>query len=184
MQRLIISWLAIVVLAGCAAAGSTPSEKKASIEQMRVDVLNAVYKDKPAVRALVNSAPGYAVFSNVNVNLILFSAGGGYGVAVDNSDGQKTYMKMGEGGIGFGAGIKDFRALFVFDNQRTMDNFIKYGWQAGANADAAAKAGDKGGAVGKEAVIDGITVYQLTENGVALQATIKAAKFWVDDSLN
>ena len=57
-------------------------------------------------------------------------------------------MKMAEGGIGFGAGLKDFRALFVFDNQRAMDNFIKYGWQVGANADAAAKAGDKGGAVG------------------------------------
>jgi lipid-binding SYLF domain-containing protein len=124
------------------------------------------------------------VFSNVNINLIFIAAGSGYGVAVDNKTGKRTYMKMGEAGIGFGAGVKDFRSLFVFENQRAMDNFMNFGWQVGANADAAAKAGDKGAALGKEAVVDGISVYQLTENGVALQATVKGAKFWVDEDLN
>lgn len=184
MKKILISTFLVFFVLSCAAPGNSPAEKKATIETLRVNVLNDIYKQKPAVRALVNSAPGYAVFSNVNVNLLFFAAGGGYGVTINNSTGAKTYMKMGEAGLGFGAGVKDFRALFVFDSKQVMDKFIKYGWQVGANADAAAKAGDKGGAVGKEAVIDGITVYQLTENGVALQATIKGAKFWVDDSLN
>ncbi|NNJ72597.1 MAG: hypothetical protein HKP09_05400 [Enterobacterales bacterium] len=184
MQRLIFMSILMLISVSCAAPGNTPTEKKATIENMRMSVLNEIYTKKPAVRALVNKSPGYAVFSNVNVNLLFISAGSGYGVAVNNNTGNKTYMKMGEAGIGFGAGVKDFRALFVFDTKQVMDNFIKYGWQVGANADAAAKAGDKGGAVGKETVMDGITVYQLTENGVALQATIKGAKFWVDGDLN
>ena len=33
-------------------------------------------------------------------------------------------------------------------------------------------------------VVDGITIYQLTETGVALQATIKGTKYWKDDELN
>jgi hypothetical protein len=46
---------------------------------------------------------GYAVFSNINTNLFLFSSGNGYGVAIDNSSAIKIYMKMNF--IGFGPGI-------------------------------------------------------------------------------
>jgi len=54
----------------------------------------------------------------------------------------------------------------------------------GVNADAAAKASEKGAAVGGEATFDNITVYQLTESGLALQATVKGTKFWQDSELN
>ena len=50
--------------------------------------------------------------------------------------------------------------------------------------DAAAKASDKGAAVGGEAVLGGITIYQLTKSGLALQATVKGTKYWKDDDLN
>ena len=151
---------------------------------MRQEVLNDIYKEKPAVRGEVQKAPGYAVFSNVNVNLIFFSASGGYGMVVNNSNGAKTYMKMGEAGIGLGAGVKDFRALFIFESKAVMERFINTGWQFGGHADAAAKAGDKGAAVSAEGFIDGIKVYQLTESGIALQATVKGTKYWRDDSLH
>lgn len=102
----------------------------------------------------------------------------------DARTGRDTYMKMGEAGLGLGLGVKDFRAVFVFDNQATMNRFVESGWEFGAHADAAAKARDKGGAVGGEVLVDGITVYQITENGLALQATIKGTKYWKDDELN
>ena len=54
-----------------------------------------------------------------------------------------------------------------------MNKFINEGWEFGANADAAAKAGDKGVAVGGEVVLDGITIYQLTESGLALRPRLK-----------
>ena len=50
--------------------------------------------------------------------------------------------------------------------------------------DAAAKAGDRGAAVGGEAILDGVTVYQLTESGLALQATVKGTKYWRSSDLN
>lgn len=93
-------------------------------------------------------------------------------------------MKMGEIGVGLGMGIKDFRAVFVFHDEATLSRFIESGWEFGAHADAAAKAGDTGAAVAGEMLINGITVYQLTENGLALQATVKGTKYWKDDSLN
>lgn len=174
-----------VSIAGCATTkGKTAEEKRQSVLTMKSEVLADLYKLKPSVKAQISSAPGYAVFSNVNVNIIFASFGGGYGVVTDNKTGKNTYMKMGEVGFGLGAGAKDFRVVFVFHNAETMERFVEQGWAFGAQADAAAKAGDKGGAVGGEATVDNITIYQLTESGLALQATVKGTKYWKDDSLN
>ena len=95
-----------------------------------------------------------------------------------------TYMKMGEVGVGIGIGVKDYRLVMVFHTQDALDYFVKHGWSFGGQADAAAKAGEKGKAVGAEAIVNNISVYQMTESGLALQATIKGTKFWRDDALN
>jgi len=65
-----------------------------------------------------------------------------------------------------------------------LTKFVNSGWQFGAQADAAAKAGDKGAAVGGEVVLDGITIYQITESGLALRATVRGTKYWKDDDLS
>ena len=177
-------WL-LVLLAGCATTGaSTQSEKRQAILQMKQEVLSDLYKVRPDARSSVMRAPGYAVFSNANVNVVLASFSGGEGVVKNNATGKHTYMKMGEVGVGFGLGVKDFRAVLVFHDRETMERFVRSGWEFGAHADAAAKAGTKGGAVAGELLLDGITVYQLTESGLALQATLKGTKYWKDSALN
>ncbi len=165
-----------------ATAGS-PAEDRQEYLAMKNKTLSDLYKVKPEAKAKIAKAPGYAVFSNANINVIFASFGGGYGV-VQPKGAKPVYMHMGEVGIGFGLGVKDFRAIFVFHDKATMTNFINSGWEFGAQADAAAKASDKGAAVGGEVVIDGITIYQLTEAGLALQATVKGTKFWKNDKLN
>lgn len=183
-KLLIFSITVAIALAGCAATGSTPQQKRANILQMKNKVLSDLYKVKPQVKHMIRKAPGYAVFSNANVNIIFASFGGGYGVVKNNSTGKHTYMKMGEVGIGLGLGVKDFRAVFVFHDTKTMNRFISSGWEFGGHADAAAKAGQKGAAVAGEALVDNISIYQLTETGLALQATVKGTKYWKDDDLN
>jgi lipid-binding SYLF domain-containing protein len=185
MQRIAIGLMfwAAVGLTGCASSGSTPAEKRQAVQTMRQEVLAELYRVHPPARARIAAAPGYAVFSNTNVNVIFASFGGGYGV-VTEKNGRPVYMKMGEAGLGLGLGVKDFRAVFVFHDRATLKRFINSGWEFGAHADAAAKAGTKGGAVGGEVLVDGITVYQLTKNGLALQATVKGTKYWRDGELN
>lgn len=174
-----------LLLSACTSnLGETPAQKRQAIRDMRQEVLEELYQLKPDVRTQIRSAAGYGVFSNLNVKIIFASGGGGYGIVRDNASGGDTYMKMGEVGLGLGLGIKDFRAVFVFHNKATLDQFVNSGWAFGAQADAAAKASDKGGAVGAEAQAGNITIYQLTETGLALQATVKGTKYWKDDSLN
>ena len=124
------------------------------------------------------------MFSNANINLLFASVGGGYGVAENKRLKKTVYMKMGEAGLGLGLGVKDFRAVFIFKNQESLEAFIDNGWEFGGHVDAAAKAGDKGAAVGGEAMLNGVTIYQITESGLALQATLKGTKYWKDTDLN
>ncbi len=186
VSRAFISALAVCALvAGCATnRGASPAEQREAVQNMAADVLAQLYRHKQSARAEIREAPGYAVFSNANVNVIFASFSGGYGVVHNNTTGADTYMKMGEIGVGLGAGVKDYRIVFVFHDEATMNDFVDQGWAFGGQADAAAKAGDKGGAVGGEAILDGVSVYQLTESGLALQATIKGTKYWRDRRLN
>jgi len=172
-------------ISGCATTrGGNPQEKRAAVQDMKHEVLNDLYKVNPQAKSEISTAPGYAVFSNANVNLILASFGGGYGVVENKNNGANTYMKMGEIGLGLGLGVKDFRAVLVFKNEKAMHQFVNKGWEFGGSADAAAKAGEKGAAVGGEVVIDDVKIYQLTKSGLALQATLKGTKFWKDKALN
>lgn len=181
----LFSLLIAIIFGGCVTTrGNTPEEKRQAILDMKREVLSDLYEVHPKSKSQIVNAPGYGVFSNANVNVIFASFGGGYGVVKNNKTGKHTYMKMGELGIGLGLGVKDFRAVFVFHDETTMQKFVETGWEFGGHADAAAKASDKGAAVGGEALLDHITVYQLVESGLALQATVKGTKYWKNKDLN
>ena len=70
----------VFILSGCATTGGkTTQEKRQAILSMRNEVLSDLYKVYPRARAEIAAAPGYAVFSNININIIFASFGGGYG---------------------------------------------------------------------------------------------------------
>lgn len=186
-MKMALGLLALLILTSCTISGlnnGTPEERRQSIQSMREEVLAELYAIKPDTRAQLNNSAGFAVFSNANINLIFASFGGGIGVIHDNNSGADTFMRMGEIGVGIGAGVKDFRAVFVFHDVDTLERFLDVGIAVGGQADAAAKAGDLGIAVGGEAVIDNISVYQLTQSGLALQAIVKGTYYWKHADLN
>ncbi len=97
-------------------------------------------------------------------------------------------MAMGSLGGGVGLGAKDLSVVFIYKNADVMKKFIESGWQFGGEADATAKAGKEGGAAGKEGGVDTggnlFEIYQMTDTGVALQATVAGTKYWKDKGLN
>lgn len=184
MHKFISATLISLLIATPALADKT-EEKRAKIQKMRTEVLERLYKEAPQSKEEIAKSSGYGVFSNIGVNVIFFSAGGGNGVVRDNGTGKDIYMNMGTAGIGIGLGVKDFRGVFVFHNKKALDNFVEYGWDFSGQADAAAKSGDKGGE-GSVAgtVVNGVSIYQLTESGLALQATLQGTKYWKSGKLN
>ena len=185
-KTLVMLALVAMIVAGCATPqGESLSEKKSYVYDMRNDVLAKAYEQKPELKGKVAQAVGYATFNNININLLLVSSGNGFGLVHNNATGQETFMKMRMVGVGLGAGAKDFRALMIFKTQDAMSTFIEEGWEAGAHADAAAKSGDSGAEAGvADEVTGNVEIYQFTESGIALQATIAGTKYWKDDELN
>jgi len=177
--------LAIFVAACVTPDGATVGERRAAVQDMRSETLAKLYEIHPSAREQIAKAEGYGVFSNVGINLILLSAANGYGVVHDQKTGANAYMKMVSGGLGIGLGAKDFRGVFVFTSRSALKRFVEHGWDASGQADAAAKSGEKGGAAaGAIDVAPGIKLYQITETGLALQATIQGTKYWRDDDLS
>jgi lipid-binding SYLF domain-containing protein len=173
------------VLAVAAHAADSKQEKQQAIRKTTQDTLQQLYKAEPKTKAAVQSAAGYAVFSNLGVKILLAGSGNGKGMAVDNKTKREIFMKMLEVQAGLGMGVKKFRVIFLFDNQKAFNDFVNSGWQFGGQSTAAAKNGDKGGAMaGAVSVSDGVWMYQLTDKGLALELTGKGTKYYKDDDLN
>ncbi|HEY6119925.1 MAG TPA: YSC84-related protein [Pyrinomonadaceae bacterium] len=184
--RIIGASLAVILLAtGLANAKDSPDEKRAKTRKMAAQTLQDLYKLQPTAQAAIQKSAGYAVFNNMGTNLLLVSTARGSGMAVNSKSKQETFMKMISGGAGLGVGVKDYRVIFVFENDTALAKFLDSGWSGSAQTDVAAKAGEKGAAYsGAVEVAPGIWVYQITKNGLALQLTLQGTKYYKDDDLN
>jgi lipid-binding SYLF domain-containing protein len=184
----ILAVLACFLLAAAASAADAPKEKekkRADVRKMEGETLSRLYKAQPQAKAAVAKAAGYAVFSNFGMKILLAGGGSGSGVAVNNATKKATYMKMVEVQAGLGMGIKKFRLVWVFENQKDLDNFINAGWELGGQTTAAAQASGQGGSfAGAMSVAPGIWLYQLTDDGLALDLTAKGTKYYKDGDLN
>jgi lipid-binding SYLF domain-containing protein len=184
--RIVVSLLAAVLLvSGIANAKDTPDEKREKSRKMATQTLAELYKLQPTAQAAIQKSAGYAVFNNMGTNLLLLSTARGAGIAVNSKTKQETFMKMVSAGAGVGVGVKDYRVIFVFENEKALGQFISSGWSGSAQGDAAAKAGKSGAAYsGAVEVAPGVWVYQITKNGIALQLTLQGTKYYKDDDLN
>jgi lipid-binding SYLF domain-containing protein len=177
--------LCVLLIAGCATPqGDTASERRASVQQMAQDTLAEAYRLNPGLQNKVKQAAGYGVFSNRGTKFLVVSSGSGYGLVHDNGTGRDTYMRMAEVGAGLGLGIRDFRALFVFRDAQTLRQFVDSGWDFGGDVGAAAKTRTEGGQVSAGASAQGIEIYQFTDRGLELAATVAGTKYWRDEELN
>ena len=188
VQRLLIALL-IGLFAVSAFAADDEKEKeeeRTEIRQMTQDTLTRLYKAQPAAKTAVEKGYGYAVFSNTGIKILLAGSGKGKGLAVNNKSKNETFMKMLEVQAGLGIGVKKFRVVFVFDNQKAFDSFVNSGWEFGGQTSAAAKTSpEKGGSMeGAASVSEGVWMYQLTDKGLALEITAKGTKYSKDDDLN
>jgi lipid-binding SYLF domain-containing protein len=184
--KIIYSALALIFLAtGLSSAEDKNDEKRDKTRKMAAQTLEDLYKLQPTARAAIEKSAGYAVFNNMGTNLLLVSTGRGAGIAVDSKTKQETFMKMISAGAGLGVGVKDYRVIFVFEDEKALGQFLNSGWAADAQTDAAAKTASSGAAYsGAVQVTSGVWVYQITKKGLALQLTLQGTKYYKDDDLN
>lgn len=187
MTRIRLVAVLMSIALGLSAAAMADDESKPKTQQKRENIdriaeetLNRLFAQDPKAKTLFDMAYGYAVFTNVKV-IFGISGAGGSGVAVVKNTGQRVYMKVGSAGIGIGLGGQKSSIVFLFEDRKTIENFIYNGWQGDAAANAVAGVE---GANAATSFTKGLAIYQLTESGLMLKADVSGTKFWVDKKLN
>jgi len=174
------------------AKDKTEAEKQEEIQQEQADIrkmvdetIDRLYKFQPGAKSAISKSAGYAVFNNFGTKILVVGGGTGKGILFDKKNDKEVFMKMIEAQAGLGMGVKKFSVIFVFDKQSNVDAFVNSGWEFGGQATAAAKLGEEGGAfAGAMSVSPGVWMYQLTDDGLAVELTGKGTKYYKDDDLN
>ena len=161
-------------------------KKREGIRKTSKNILKRLYKESPSAESAVEDSAGYAVFSNFGLKIFIAGGGRGSGVAINNKTKKEIFMSMLEIQAGLGMGAKKFSLVWVFETESAFDQFVNSGWELGAQASAAVKAGDDVGASfqGAMAVAPGVWLYQLTDAGLALELTAKGTKYYKNKKLN
>lgn len=176
---LLAAALAFIVQPVFAQREGKAEERRQEIDRNAQATLDDLLASQAGVRDLYGRAAGYAVFTVTKGGFIV-SGGGGNGVAVNKATGQRTYMRMGTGGIGLGIGGQRYSLVMLFETEDRLGKFVAGGWDSSATAEAAA--GQEGIAV-RSSFIDGVAFYQITEKGLMAHADVTGTKFWVNDEL-
>ncbi len=154
--------------------------KRMKINETADDALTTLFAENAKAKKLFETSYGWAVFDNLKL-AFGFSGGGGDGVAVEKESGNRTFMKMGTVGVGFGLGANKYQVVFLFQDSQTFRSFVDKGWQADATASAVA---GQSGAEAKTDFTNGLAIYQITDTGLMALADIAGTKYWKNDKLN
>jgi lipid-binding SYLF domain-containing protein len=182
LTKVFILLLALVFMTIPIVSAASLVEKRQHIRDISETTLLKLYSLQPNARGYVENAAGYAVFGNWGVKLLFIGGGTGKGMAVNNSNNHETFMDMAAGTVGFGLGAKTYNVVFVFENEKALDDFTDNGWQFGGQVTAAATDSVAGDSYqGAFSVAPGVWMYEMTDKGIALEITLKGTKFSQND---
>ena len=154
--------------------------KRLRRDEIADEALQSLFDTSIKSETLFAKAYGWAAFRSTQI-AFGFTGGGGNGVAIDKQTGERFYMKMATGGIGFGIGGQTYDLIFFFQDKGSFYNFVENGWQA--NAGARASAGTQG-ANAQTTFTNGVAVYQLTKAGLMANVDLSGTKVWPNKELN
>ena len=173
--------LMLCVLMVSVVSAASLEERKTELREKTVATLDKLYERQPSARNAIEQAAGYAVFNNTGYKLGLFGSSHGRGMAINNGSGQEVFMRMQEYQAGFGLGVKEYAAIFVFGNEEVWNQFVNAGWKFGGDATASADDGVNGDSLqGSLIVAPGIWLYQMTTKGLALELAVRGTNYYRD----
>lgn len=185
MNRIVLGIAAVVLCSALPGWAASKEDRQAEVRKTAQQTLERLYRIQPKAKQAVEKAAGHAVFSNFGMKLLVTGGGTGQGVAVERTSKKEVFMKMVEVQAGLGFGVKKFQLVWIFETQKAFNDFVRSGWEIGAQANATAVRGDQGAwASGAVSVSPGVWLYQLAGDGLAVELTAKGTKYFRDDTLN
>jgi lipid-binding SYLF domain-containing protein len=176
--------LMLSLAAGTAFAQSEKAKKQAEVRKVAQSSLERFYKAESKLKAEVDKAPGYAVFTSYGFTFLL-GGSGGKGIVHNAKTKTDTFMDMAQVSAGLQVGGGEYETLIVFKTAKAMEDFVNKGWEfAGGGGAGAGAAGKTVGGVSGEQVINDALYYTLTKNGLQAGGAVAGTKYWKDKELN
>ena len=183
-SKLLITGVALFSMLGAGAYGQDKAAKQAEVKAKAMQALQDFYKADPKLKAAVEAAPGYAVFTTYGLSFGLGGAGG-KGIAHNSNTKSDVYMSIAQASAGLQVGASDTRYLYVFSDAKALTDFIDKGWDASAGAAAGAGTGASAANVKAGAgEFTGGKQYALTKAGLQVGVAVAGTKAWKDKDLN
>ncbi len=134
----------------------------------------------PEFQKRIDVSVGYFVSRFSATKIPIVGAGYGIGVLYDKENDSQTYMNVTRTDIGAGLGSGKFRAIILFENSETLEEFRGGVWKFGVGADSAVSTS----ATGRSATSgDGYSVYFMSDSGATLTMSVRLVKLAVNDDL-
>lgn len=188
---ILVSMLLIspAIVAEPAAADAKPDkveQQRQAIRTMARETIEHLYAKQPRSRDALEQAAGYAVFNNFGLKIFVGGGGSGAGVAFERESRKATYMKMAELQAGFGLRFKKYRQVWVFERLGDLDSFVNSGWDFSGQSTLSAKVNGVGGSAfaGAISVRPGVWLYLISDDGLAVDVTLKGTKYYRNKALN
>ena len=120
-SHVIVSVLAISMMAGCTAAPASREGRDALVRQA-TGALQEWNRDIPGVEGFARQSYGYAVFPEIAKGGLGIGAAYGRGVVYEQGE-HIGYADFSQASFGLQAGGLAYQILMVFDNQATLERF-------------------------------------------------------------
>jgi lipid-binding SYLF domain-containing protein len=160
-------------------------QKRQQVREMAREALADLYDVAPSVRAAIQHAAGYAVFSTFGLKIFFAGGTSGNGIVVDHRSGRETFMKMVKVQAGLGFGASKDKYIFVFESESALRSFVSQGWDFSGQANLGAMVAQQGGSFsGAASISPGIYMFQLTDTGLSASITVGGTKFYKDPDLH
>ena len=173
----VLTVIMAMIAVGCAGGlVGSKEEKLAYFDGMEKETLARLVKEQPKTEQELAQSVGYVVGEKKVVKVPMVGGGGGAGVVVDKGAGKRTYVRIPELQFGMGWGGRSEKIVLIFQDVEKLRNLAAGKWNAGIEAEAAAKAGDVGAAGGTGDLAKGFSTYVLTDAGVSATATISVMR--------
>ena len=170
--RLSGSLLLALFLTSCASLSPAEKmEKQQQLDAMAERAIATLLQKNPDLTQKFDEAVGYMVLDAKLTKIPMVGGGSGEGVIVNNLSGERTYVKASRFDIGGGWGVRTFKSITVFQDQKVLAAAEKGGllYRSGAELAAGAAAAEGAVAVGDK----GYQTFALSETGASATVTVR-----------
>jgi lipid-binding SYLF domain-containing protein len=110
-------------LTGCTSLSVDQRNELDALAEVNIREMKKVY---PAVEAKLADSRGYVAIDAHHAKIPFIGWGSGKGVVVDNTTGDRTYVRISRLDVGGGGGIREFDLLIILNDEKLLQ-FAKTG---------------------------------------------------------